>query len=93
MVKARAHVFVEGMVQGVFFRSHVSDQAERSDVTGWVRNLKDGRVEAIFEGEKEDVRMVVDWCRMGPPGTRVTNLKVDWQNYRDEFDSFEIRYF
>ena len=93
VAKARAHVFVEGMVQGVFFRSYVSDQAERSDVTGWVKNLRDGRVEAVFAGEEEDVRMVVDWCRIGPPGARVTNLKVDWQDYRDEFDSFEIRYF
>lgn len=93
MAKARAHVFVEGLVQGIFFRSYTQDQAERSSVTGWVKNLRDGRVEAVFEGEKEDVQMLVDWCHKGPPGAHVTKVKVDWQDYRGEFSSFEIKYF
>jgi acylphosphatase len=93
VTKARAHVFIEGMVQGVFFRSYTQDQAERSNVTGWVRNLRNGRVEAVFEGEEEDVQAVVDLCRKGPPGAHVSNMKVDWQEHRGEFESFEIKYF
>jgi acylphosphatase len=88
-MKVRAHVFVSGRVQGVFFRSETRLQARKLEVTGWVRNLADGRVEAVFEGDETNVKQLVDFCRRGPPGARVTNVNVVWETYVGEFDSFE----
>ena len=68
MVKARAHIFVTGRVQGVFFRQTTQQQAEIHKVTGWVKNLPDGRVEAVFEGEEEAVKALVNFSRKGPKG-------------------------
>ncbi|MBE0512204.1 acylphosphatase [Candidatus Bathyarchaeota archaeon] len=91
-MKVRAHVFVSGRVQGVFFRSETSYEAERRNVAGWVRNTSDGRVEAVFEGEKEDVEKVIDFSRRGPLGARVTKVDVRWEDYSGEFRDFKIRY-
>ena len=91
-MKVRAHVFVSGRVQGVFFRSETEDEAKRRNVVGWVRNTSDGRVEAVFEGEKEDVEKLIDFCRRGPPGARVTKVDVQWKDYTGEFRDFKIRY-
>ena len=91
-LKVRAHVYVNGRVQGVFFRSETQDEAMRHGLTGWVRNLADGRVEAVFEGEKELVEKLIDFCRQGPPGARVTNFEVAWENYTGEFRGFRVRY-
>lgn len=71
----RAHVWVSGKVQGVFFRDSTRDQAQRRGVRGWVRNLKDGRVEAVFEGPQESVDALVHWCKTGPELARVTNVE------------------
>lgn len=90
--RVRAHVLVEGRVQGVYFRSYTQDAAESNSVCGWVRNLYDGRVEAVFEGEKESIEKVINWCRHGPPGAHVTDVSVTWQPYTGEFPSFAIRY-
>ena len=90
-VKVRVHVFVSGRVQGVFFRVETRHEAMKRNVAGWVRNASDGRVEAIFEGEKEDVENLVDFCRKGPSAARVTGIDVQWQEYAGEFKSFEIR--
>lgn len=62
-MKTQAHVFVSGRVQGVFFRSEMRREATRRGVRGWVRNLPDGRVEAIFEGEEQNVKALVEFCR------------------------------
>ncbi len=91
-MKVRAHVFITGRVQGVFFRYETRDVARRHNVNGWVRNLSDGRVEALFEGEKEDVESVIEFCKIGPPGAKVTNLEINWENYKGEFKNFKIRY-
>jgi len=91
-VKARAHVFAGGRVQGVFFRSETKHRADRHDLTGWVRNLPDGRVEAVFEGEKEAVQTLIDFCKRGPSGARVTNFDLTWEDYTGEFDRFKIKY-
>lgn len=91
-MRVRAHVFVSGMVQGVFFRSETRDEAVRQGVTGWVRNLPDGRVEAVFEGEKDDVDRLVEFCRRGPPGARVAGVDVSWGEYTGEFRGFRVRY-
>ena len=91
-MKARAHVFVTGRVQGVFFRSQTRHIADRYGVNGWVRNLPDGRVEAVFEGEKEAVEALIEFCKRGPSGARVTNVDLSWENYTGTFDRFRIRY-
>jgi len=91
-LKVRAHVLIKGRVQGVFFRSEIQDEALRKGVTGWVRNLPDGKVEALFEGEKDKIDALIEYCRRGPPGARVTRVEVTWENYTGEFRSFNIRY-
>jgi acylphosphatase len=71
MVNVRAHVFINGRVQGVFFRQSTQLKAQSLGVKGWIRNLFDGRVEAVFEGDKSQVEILVDYCRHGPPAARV----------------------
>jgi len=90
-MKVRAHVFVSGRVQGVFFRMETRYEAMKRNIAGWVRNTFDGRVEAIFEGEREDVEKLIDFCRSGPPGARVTKVDVQWEEYTEEFRDFRIR--
>lgn len=92
MPNVRAHVIISGRVQGVFFRAHTRDFAEKFGVRGWVKNRPDGKVEALFEGDDEDVKAVIDWCRDGPPGADVLDVNVRWDDYKDEFNGFEIVY-
>jgi len=92
-MRVRAHVFISGHVQGVFFRYETKRLAVRLGVFGWVRNLPDGRVEAVFEGEKDNVEEMIKFCQRGPPGAIVKNVKVLWEKPTGEFDSFQIRYF
>lgn len=92
MERARAHVMIEGRVQGVFFRAHTQEMARRFDVKGWVRNRRDGSVEALFEGDKEKVEQMIAWCHRGPSEARVTKVLVNWEAYKGEFDDFSIRY-
>ncbi len=92
MTQVRAHVFVSGRVQGVFFRSETQHEANRRNVSGWVRNLPDRRVEAVFEGEKDDVERLIEFCRRGPSGARVTGVQVRWERYTGEFRGFRARY-
>jgi len=91
-LKVRAHVLISGRVQGVLFRSETQDEARRQNVTGWVRNLPDGRVEAVFEGEKDKVDALIEFCRRGPPGAKVAKMEVTWGDYIGEFKNFSIRY-
>ena len=90
--KTRAHIFVAGKVQGVFYRERTRNQAEKLGVSGWVKNLQDRRVEAVFEGDKDSVEKMVNWARNGPIWAKVDALDVVWEDYKGEFDSFEIRY-
>jgi acylphosphatase len=92
MTKVRAHVFISGIVQGVFFRQKTKQQAENRDVLGWVRNLYDGRVEAVFEGEEEDVKALVDFCRKGPRGAVITNVDVAFERFAGEFRNFKVTF-
>jgi acylphosphatase len=85
-------VYVSGRVQGVFFRDETQDAAVRQGVTGWVRNLPDGRVEAVFEGEKDQVEKLVEFCRLGPRGARVTHVEVSVEDCTGEFRDFQARY-
>jgi acylphosphatase len=87
---ARARVLVSGRVQGVAFRQQAVDAAQRLGVTGWVRNLPDGRVEALVEGDKPSVDALVAWCRHGPRLARVDEMRVTWEPHRGEFGDFRI---
>ncbi|MEM1569069.1 MAG: acylphosphatase [Pyrobaculum sp.] len=87
----RAHLFVRGRVQGVFFRQSMREVASRNGVRGWVRNRSDGRtVEAVLEGPRDAVLKVVEWAKVGPPGARVEDVEVRWEEYRGEFNDFRI---
>lgn len=88
---ARAHVFVSGKVQGVFYRDTTKKEAEKRGVHGWVRNLRDGRVEAVFEGEKAQVDEMVAWCRTGSPLSRPTHVERIDDEREEGFQGFEIR--
>jgi acylphosphatase len=88
----RAQVTIHGIVQGVFFRASTRDEAVRIGVGGWVRNLPDGTVQALFEGEKKKVEEILGWCHKGPPGARVNRVDIFWESYKGEFDQFDIRY-
>ncbi len=87
----RAHVYVSGIVQGVFFRSNTRNIARSLGLCGWVKNLFDGRVEAIFEGPQDMVKKAIDWCRHGPPGAVVEDIEVKWEEPEGEID-FRIIY-
>lgn len=92
MVKMRARLIVKGIVQGVNFRYYTQRQAQKYNVTGWVMNRPDGTVAALLEGEQGDVETMIDWCRHGPPSARVTELVVQPEEYRGEFQSFLVKY-
>ena len=92
MGQVRAHVFIEGSVQGVFFRARARDQALRLGLKGWVKNTPDGRVEAVFEGEKAQVERMVDWCHLGPPSARVAGVRVSREEPGEEFSTFSVKY-
>jgi len=92
MTLARVHIYVSGRVQGVFYRSNTRKRALELGLTGWVRNLPDGRVEIVAEGEREKLERLIEWCRRGPPLARVEDLEIRWEKPRGEFDSFTIRW-
>jgi acylphosphatase len=93
MVKARAHVLISGRVQGVFFRAYTQRAAKERGILGWVMNTRDGRVEAVFEGEKEKVRDMIGWCHQGSPMSHVAGVSVDWEEHTGEFNDFSVRYY
>lgn len=88
----RMHVFISGMVQGVFFRANTQKAALSFNLTGWVRNLPDGRVEAVFEGKEGNVDAMLQWCKKGPPFARVTDIEAIPEPFSGEFQQFSIRY-
>jgi acylphosphatase len=88
----RVHAYVSGRVQGVFFRAETQRVAVGFKLTGWVRNVPDGQVEAVFEGEDENVDKMLAWCHVGPPAARVENVAITEEPYTGEFRNFSIRY-
>ena len=92
MSKVRAHIFVSGRVQGVFFRFETRRKARKLGLYGFVQNLSDGRVEAVLEGEKEKVEKLIKWAKRGPFFAKVDNIEIKEEEYQNEFDEFEIRY-
>ncbi len=91
MDRARVHLVLEGLVQGVSFRAYTADEARRLGVAGWVRNLPDGRVEAEAEGERTALEALVAWCRHGPPAARVDAVRTTWGPYRGDLGPFSTR--
>lgn len=88
----RVHLYISGRVQGVYFRSETCDEAQRLGVKGWVRNLPDGRVETVAEGEDEAIEEFVKYCHKGPPGAVVRKVEISEENFKNEFEEFNIRY-
>jgi acylphosphatase len=88
--RVRAHVFVSGKVQGVYYRANTRDTAREHGVDGWVKNLADSRVEAVFEGPEDAVEAMVEWCHEGSPAARVDDVEVEYEDPQGE-DGFRIR--
>ncbi len=91
MEKVQARLRIHGRVQGVGYRASFHRQARSRGLTGWVRNLTDGTVEAVAEGPRRDVEEVVAWCRTGPPGALVTKVEVSWHEADGELNGFATR--
>ena len=92
MKQQRVHLLVSGNVQGVFFRQALKVVAKKNNVSGWVRNLKDRHVEAVLEGNIESVNLVIEWSRMGPANSRVDDVEVSIEEFKNEFSVFEVLY-
>ncbi|GKZ12240.1 acylphosphatase [Haladaptatus sp. T7] len=88
--RTRAHVFVSGKVQGVYYRANTRDTAQGKGLDGWVQNLSDGRVEAVFEGPESEVEEMVEWCHTGSPAADVDDVTVTYASPEGE-DGFRIR--
>jgi acylphosphatase len=89
--RERAHVYVSGQVQGVFFRDSTREKAEQLGLAGWVRNLPDGRVEALFEGPSKSVREMVRWCEEGPSYAEVEGVDTKFEASQGDLIGFEVR--
>lgn len=87
----RVHLFVSGRVQGVFFRAHTRDLAQRLGLTGFVRNLPDGRVEVVAEGPEEKLQELINFCHHGPPLAHVAGVDIRWEEPTREFRTFSVR--
>jgi acylphosphatase len=92
MVNARARILVSGRVQGVFFRSNASKQARLRGLKGYVKNVQEGKVEVVFEGDRDRIEDMIDWCRHGPDYAFVEGVEVSWEKPKGEFKEFDIRY-
>jgi len=88
----RAHVFISGRVQGVFYRASTKNMAEQLGLKGWVRNTSDGLVEALFEGEETAVKDMISWCHKGPRSAEISDVTVDYTKFLGEFEEFCITY-
>lgn len=87
----RVHVYISGRVQGVFFRATTHRAATGFQLKGWVRNMPDGRVEAVFEGKEENVDKMLDWCHIGPSAARVEKVIAEEETFTGEFTDFHIK--
>jgi len=92
MENTRVRLIIEGRVQGVWFRESTRREAERLGVRGWVRNRREGTVEVIAEGPRENVRKLVEWCHHGPPSARVIRVNEIEESFQGEYGSFDVVY-
>lgn len=86
----QARLLITGKVQGVFYRASCQEVAQRLGLNGWVKNLSDGNVESLVQGEKEKIEKLIAWCKKGPPGAVVSNLDVNWETVVKQITSFKI---
>jgi acylphosphatase len=91
-MKKRFHVYIFGCVQGVFFRANTLKQALSLGLTGWVKNLPDGGVETVFEGESGNAEAMLSWCRVGTPPARVDNMEYKEEKADGGFSDFQITF-
>jgi len=92
MSNQRVRLFVTGKVQGVFFRQALKVMAKKNDIFGWVKNLEDGRVEAVLEGNEEKVSRLVEWAHGGPANARVEDIEIRNEKFTSEFSKFDVLY-
>jgi len=92
MKQQRVRLLVSGKVQGVFFRQALKVVAKKNNVLGWVRNLKDRRVEVVLEGDNKSINLVIAWARIGPANSRVDDIEVTNEGFKNEFLTFEVLY-
>jgi len=92
VIKQRVRLFVTGKVQGVFFRQTLKVMAKKNNVFGWVKNLKDGRVEAVLEGEGEKINRLIEWAHGGPANARVEDVEIHNEKFTDDFSKFDVLY-
>jgi len=88
----RVHLYISGIVQGVFFRAHTQEIAQELGLVGWVKNLDNGRVEIVAEGDEKKLQQLIDWCNGGPPGAQVDNVEMIYEEPSNKFKDFEIKY-
>lgn len=88
----RAHIFIKGRVQGVCYRAFTRDIAKALGLSGWVRNLPDGRVEAVLEGSSEVIEQAIKQCYIGPSGSRVEDIEVHLEASESDIAGFQVRY-
>lgn len=89
--RVRARVHISGTVQGVAYRANTEETANERGVHGWVRNRDDGRVEAVFEGDRETVEGMIEWCHTGSPRAKVDDVEVEWEEPRNR-NGFNVRW-
>ena len=92
MKQQRVHIFISGKVQGVFFRQALKVIAKKNNVSGWVRNLIDKRVEAMLEGDSKSVNLVVEWAKIGSANSHVDDIQISNEEFKNEFSTFEVLY-
>lgn len=86
----RVHIFISGKVQGVYYRQNTAQKAQELDIKGWVRNLSDGRVESVMEGNEVNIGKILNWCKQGPADANVTGVQIFNEEYKSEFTTFDI---
>ena len=88
----QAHLIISGNVQGVFYRASCQDVAVKYGLKGWVKNLPNGQVEVLAQGNKQQIEQLIEWCKKGPPHADVTDVKTEWHDIQEQFVSFGIKY-
>jgi acylphosphatase len=88
----RVHIFISGIVQGVFFRSNIKEKANKLNLKGFVKNLPNGKVEAVFEGKEENINEILKFCKKGPQGAKIKDVEIKEEKVSNEFNSFGVRY-
>ena len=89
----QVHILISGKVQGVYYRASCLEVAQKLGLTGWVKNLSTGQVEVLAQGEKEKLEKLIEWCREGPDGAIVNDIKVNWDSQiKEKFKNFIVSY-